>query len=49
MGGWGGIRLNGRVKDMLGVIRFEGFLHQIDLFNKQGFWIYKGEWDLIDK
>ena len=38
-----------KVRDKLGVIRFEGFIHQIYLFDKQGFRIQKGEWDLIDK
>ena len=30
--GW--ISLKWRVRDKLGVIRFEGFIYQIDLFNK---------------
>lgn len=48
--GWmGWIRLNGGFKDKLGAIRFEGFIYQIDLFNKLGFWNQIGEQDLIDK
>ena len=38
-----------KVRDQLGVIRFEGFIHQIDLFNKWGCWTQKMEYDLIDK
>ena len=44
--GWmGWIRVNGGLGIGLGLLDFEGFIYQIDLFNKQGFWNQIGEQD----
>ena len=49
MGGWGGLGLNEGLGVGLGLLDFEGFIYQIDLFNKWGFLELDRRIGLIDK